>query len=1704
MNNIVTKIHTLALSVSCLFVIGKGTAQVNFTANNTVTPYTQGFHPAANIGQYTAFTQEQLALLAAGGIPPSGGAGGVLGAGIKSLRPGIFESYVEVAGYGALANTFQYYEELGMGEHTAIVGFPTPAHRDPVQYCPGIQSELFANMYEPIWDGGTNGTSYNDDNHYAAYLYKIVEAYKDHVRFWEIWNEPGFDYTGGLGYLPPGAPGSWWDNNPDPCDYKLRAPIFHYVRLLRISWEVIKTLDPDAYVVVSGTGYPSFLDAILRNTDNPVDGSVTAEHPLQGGAYFDVMGYHSYPHFDGGLREYSDSIQNWLYYRHSDAAAQALLKTKDAYQAVLGNYGYDGQTHPEKLWIITEINLPRKPFPEPGTTENYIGSAAAQRNFLIKAMTTCMANGILQMQVYKLAEDTYFENAYSEFDLMGLYKRLDYNDLYFQQLNEEGIAHKTASDVLFGKTFDPVRTGQLQLPPTVGGGAFQDGHGNFTYVLWAKTQTDLSEVANATYSFPAGLNISNLLKCEWDASVTHEAVSSPSANIALAATPIFLTQRTFSMNEYSACAPFTLQLTAQVPGAAQWLWTVQPPGGVPLTFSTQNPSMTLTNEGTYHVTLQAKNAAGQVIAEQSQTLFVTVPPAPQFSTDLTGPIVYFHNETAYGLTNFSWNFGDSQTSTDAVPTHVYLQSGTFNVTLTATNQCGSVSVTHPVTVTSPTTTQLDFTANDSIPAFTGTFRPGTSWDYVPGWTDEQVANIAAGNPLESEEGVGVKALRTYTGESAFLDLGYDTRLPEFEHFDNVDLRDNTFLLAFPAAQNRDTYFYCPDYQSALFKDLYLDIWDNGANGTPVNDANPFALYVWNTVNTYRDYVRFWEIYNSPDFDLTGDKAWLPPGEPGNWWQNNPDPCDYELKAPIFYYIRSLRIAYEIVRYLDPDGYVTISGIAFPSFLDAVCRNTDNPLDGSTATPYPLKGGAYFDAVGFKSYPHFDGSTVFYDVNAGQFAYERHSDAAVSGIPRVKASFTEVLGNYGYDGTQFPEKEWIISDANLPRKSFYGFLGSAEAQRNWIVKAWVESVKDGIRQLNIFRLAESQHIWEAADPFEVMGFYQKMDGITPYNQTVNDEGVALKTCSDLLFGTDHNQQRTEAMNLPDNVGGAAFSDAAGNFVYVLWAKTETDQSEVANATYSFPAGLGIGQLQRRAWDFSQTGQVTSISPNGIALTGAPVFLVETATLTPPVAFFESDLNEICVNKSVQFSSLATGNPTHWEWTFEGGTPAAHFGENPPAIAYYTAGVFEVKLLVKNAAGEHIATYSDYITVLPAPTANFTPVINGATVQFVNLSADPTGLGGTGFEWCYGDGFCQFAANPAYTFPQNGTYTVTLTATNGCGTATYEQTITIGAAPTAVFDFDHNADCITPDVQFLDNSYSNPESWYWYFPGGTPAETDLRYPVVSFPQGGVYEVTFIVGNGFGFDTLVQQVYIEGAATTNIDVSLCAGGSYEGIPIFNDTTVTTVLHTWTLGCDSTIVAHLSVVDLLETNYELDLCEGSFFNGFQVFGDTVLVDTFSLPLGCDSISTITLTVFPNEEVAVFDTISAGGFVMVGNQVFTQPGTYEVPLQTWQGCDSLVTLYLTLLTATKDFEANPLNVRVFPNPFSEKINVAFKLEQMETVSVEVFDDLGRKVAGWLPQSPLPAGEHQLALSVGSAPAGFCWLRLTVGPQQAMVKLVKM
>ena len=77
-----------------------------------------------------------------------------------------------------------------------------------------------------------------------------------------------------------------------------------------------------------------------------------------------------------------------------------------------------------------------------------------------------------------------------------------------------------------------------------------------------------------------------------------------------------------------------------------------------------------------------------------------VKPAPAFSYEAVRgdtKSFTFHNLSQYTF-DFSWNFGDGQTSKDSVPTHTYARAGNYTVTLTASGLCdGTFSSSQTVT-----------------------------------------------------------------------------------------------------------------------------------------------------------------------------------------------------------------------------------------------------------------------------------------------------------------------------------------------------------------------------------------------------------------------------------------------------------------------------------------------------------------------------------------------------------------------------------------------------------------------------------------------------------------------------------------------------------------------------------------------------------------------------------------------------------------------------------------------------------------------------------------------------------------------------------------------------------------------------------------------------------------------------------------------
>ena len=501
------------------------------TANTTVKKYDGPFLYGMNMAYKNAnWKDEDIADILVGNSQKN-----IAGMGANSLRPALYENFVEKYGYNIRLDAFSHYKTIGTTNNTIFIGDrPSDAHRERKQYADGLPSESYENLYEPIWDNGENGTPVNDKNHFALYVYKVAQMYGDNVKFWEIKNEPDFTYTA-FGNRKAGEEGNWWDNDPKPEHLKnLAAPVQSYIRMLRVSYEVIKQVHPNAYICVGGIGYTSFLDAILRNTDNPDGGKVTNEYPLTGGAWFDCLSYHLYPMYY--LRTWTGNdtpgnINGFTYFRNSDAAASMVVEKKEELNNLLKKYGY-GMKYPEKEVIITETNIPNRQLGD------HIGSQEAQRNFAVKTAVLSQQNNIAGVYIYCPWDNKEPNDASGEsYDYMGIYKPIPESPGQTLRPNEEGTAWKTMSTLLQGRKYHADETNKLNLPSTIGGGAFYSSKSkDYVYVLWAKTTEDLSENASINYSFPT--TIKNIVYKEWN----NKELKINGNTINLKGSPVFITQ----------------------------------------------------------------------------------------------------------------------------------------------------------------------------------------------------------------------------------------------------------------------------------------------------------------------------------------------------------------------------------------------------------------------------------------------------------------------------------------------------------------------------------------------------------------------------------------------------------------------------------------------------------------------------------------------------------------------------------------------------------------------------------------------------------------------------------------------------------------------------------------------------------------------------------------------------------------------------------------------------------------------------------------------------------------------------------------------------------------------------------------------------------------------------------------------------------
>ena len=177
--------------------------------------------------------------------------------------------------------------------------------------------------------------------------------------------------------------------------------------------------------------------------------------------------------------------------------------------------------------------------------------------------------------------------------------------------------------------------------------------------------------------------------------------------------------------------------------------------------------------------------------------------------------------------------------------------------------------------------------------------------------------------------------------------------------------------------------------------------------------------------------------------------------------------------------------------------------------------------------------------------------------------------------------------------------------------------------------------------------------------------------------------------------------------------------------------------------------------------------------------------------PLVADFEADNTDIIAGESVNFTDLSTGDPTSWEWTFSGGTPASSTNQNPSNIVYNTAGVYDVVLTIHKGSDSDVETKTAYINVsdptLPPVadfSANVTTIFVGQSVTFTDNSQNAP----TSWTWTFDGGMPATSAdqNPTVIYNTAGTYDVSLYVENSAGNDTETKDNYITVLPAEVGD------------------------------------------------------------------------------------------------------------------------------------------------------------------------------------------------------------------------------------------------------------------------------------------------------------------------------
>jgi gliding motility-associated-like protein len=916
----------------------------------------------------------------------------------------------------------------------------------------------------------------------------------------------------------------------------------------------------------------------------------------------------------------------------------------------------------------------------------------------------------------------------------------------------------------------------------------------------------------------------------------------------------------FSSNNTQGCsAPFVAGFTDSSTNAVSWSWNF----GDGTSSGQQNPVHVYNNYGSYNVSLTVTNADGCTNTFTRNNYINIIAPEANFTADTTQgcfPVSVNFTSTVTtndSVQNYFWNFGDGNISTDANPSHTYIEGGRFDVSLIITTVSGCIdTLVRTEFIRAGTKPNADFVGTpDTVCLFVPVVFTNLTdssdqwfWDFGDGGVS------TAFSPSYMYGDTGLFTVTLIVSNNGCLDTmvreDYVYVSPPRAEFNVIRDCSNPYFVTFT--------------DTSLAPDVWF--WDFGDSTTSI-DQHPMHLYTSKGTFT---------VSLTVTDTVTG--------------------CTDTYTEPV------------LVVDVDADFAATPMSGCHPLIVQmadsSVDYNTFNwTADGMTST-------AQNPSFTFTTPGIYDVELIVTDMLGcadtmlkPDFITVLGPEAEFSADPRngcapLSVNFTD--SSYTFMST-LTSWAWTFGDgdsSSLQNPSHY-YTNSGDYNVTLIVTD-ANGCSDTKTETNFIQPTFPTPIF-SADTFScssrAVTFVNSSTGVgLNYYWEFGDGDTSTAAAPLHTYAAEGTYSVTLRVS---DLNGCDSTITKINYVTVSNPQVDFNADSTFSPCPPLIAGFNIQatpDVISYSWDFGDGNISVLDAPSNVYMTPGvfDVQLIGTTALgckdtmmkydyisvLGPDGTFTFDPNNSCLGNTITFIAQTT-NTASISWDY--GDGIVDVNSNDTVVKVYDSyGIYHPVIILDDGVGCVRAITTQDSVLVGEIHGEFAANINYAckqgTVQFADVSFAYPDI--TSWLWDFGNGDTSTLQNPSYTYVNPGSYTVTLlVASSLCQDTVVKQgLIFVDPGPQADFQMSSAQGCDSLMVNFTDQTVSDSTivAWEWNFGNGN---TDTVQNTSQLFNIGQFDIEYIVTSSAGCsDTIVKQVSVfpHPIVIASEDTFMCFGES------------------------------------------------------------------------------------------------------------------------------------------------------------------------------------------------------------------------------------